>query len=444
LRDGHGEIEVRFRHFKTGEARWMAYKVVTLTDAAGQPVALATVSQDITVRKALEDNLRSLAGDLSEADRRKDEFLAILAHELRNPLAVIHNAVQVQLRASGDAKAVASTSEMLERQIGQMGRLVDDLLDMSRITQGKIELRRERVALTTVVAQAVEAARPFYKSRRHELTVALPQEEMYLDADPARVAQVVGNLLSNAGKFTDDGGRIWLSVERDDWQAVIRVRDTGIGIAVEELPRLFDMFTQVDSSLERTREGLGIGLTLVKTLVEMHGGTVEARSEGLGRGSEFVVRLPILAEASIPHPRETIRGPTVRRRVLIVDDNEDSAESLAMLLQLSGHETHVAHDGLEATEMAQCVRPDVILLDIGLPGLNGYQVCRRIREQPWGRDLTLVAVTGWGQQKDRQRAREAGFDTHIVKPVDHEDLLKLLDLLPPRQTSDEQEETDGR
>ena len=222
LKDGHGEIEVRFRHFKTGEARWMAYKVLTLTDSAGQPVALATVSQDVTVRKALEDNLRRLAGDLSDADRRKDEFLAILAHELRNPLAVIHNAVQVQLRAAGDAKAVASTSEMLERQVGQMGRLVDDLLDMSRITQGKIELRKERTALTTVVAHAVEAARPFYKSRRHELTVTLPPEEMYLNADPARVAQVVGNLLSNAAKFTDDGGHIWLSVERDGQQAMIR------------------------------------------------------------------------------------------------------------------------------------------------------------------------------------------------------------------------------
>jgi len=446
LQDGRGEIEVRFRHFKTGAARWMAYKVVTLTDAAGQPVALATVSQDVTVRKALEDNLRSLAADLSEADRRKDEFLAILAHELRNPLAVIHNAVQVQRRAAGDTRAAASTSEMLERQVGQMGRLVDDLLDMSRITQGKIELRKERVALTTIVAHAVEASRPVYKSRRHELTVTLPPDEMYLDADPARVAQVVGNLLSNAAKFTDDGGRVWLSVERDGQQAVIHLRDTGIGIAVAELPRLFDMFTQVDSSLERTRDGLGIGLTLVKTLVEMHGGTVEARSEGLGRGSEFVVRLPILAEASSPRPRETIRAaaPTVRRRVLIVDDNEDSAESLAMLLQLSGHETHVAHDGVEATDMAQCVRPDVILLDIGLPGLNGYEVCRRIRAQPWGSAVTLVAVTGWGQQEDRQRAREAGFDTHVVKPVEHEDLLKLLDLLPPSQTTGGEEKPHRR
>jgi CheY-like chemotaxis protein len=296
------------------------------------------------------------------------------------------------------------------------------------------------------VAHAVEASRPAYKSRRHELTVTLPPDEMYLDADPARVAQVVGNLLSNAAKFTDDGGCVWLSVERDGQQAVIHVRDTGIGIAVAELPRLFDMFTQVDSSLERTRDGLGIGLTLVKTLVEMHGGTVEARSEGLGRGSEFVVRLPILAEASGPRPREAFRAAasTVRRRVLIVDDNEDSAESLAILLQLSGHETHVAHDGVEATDIAQCVRPDVILLDIGLPGLNGYEVCRRIRAQPWGSAVTLVAVTGWGQQEDRQRAREAGFDTHVVKPVEHEDLLKLLDLLPPSQTIGGEEKPDRR
>jgi len=433
LEKGHGEVEVRFRHFKTGAARWMAYKVLTVKDAAGQPVALATVSQDITARKSMEDNLRSLAAELSEADRRKDEFLATLAHELRNPLAAISNAVQVLRHGGRDSKTVDSASEMLERQVGQVSRLVDDLLDMSRITQGKIELRKDHVELTPILDQAVETARALLESRHHDLTVTLPSGPIYLQADAARLAQVVGNLLSNASKFTDDGGHIGLAVEREGKNVVIRVRDTGIGIAAADLPRLFDMFTQVDTSLERSRDGLGIGLTLVRALVEMHGGAVEARSAGLGQGSEFVVRLPTVAEAPKPGPRPT-RGATarpVRRRVLIVDDNQDGAESLAVLLQLGGHETHTAHDGQQAIEDAERLRPDIVLLDIGLPRLNGYEVCRRIREQPWGKELSMVAVTGWGQQEDRRRSQEAGFDTHIVKPVEPEALMDLLASLPP-------------
>jgi signal transduction histidine kinase len=432
LENGHGEVEIRFRHFKTGAARWMAYKVLTVKDAAGEAVALATVSQDVTARKSMEDNLRSLAAELSEADRRKDEFLATLAHELRNPLAAVSNAVQILRRGGRDRKTVDSASEMLERQVRQVSRLVDDLLDMSRITQGKIELRKEPVELAPIVEQAVEAARALHESPHYELTVTLPPRPVYVQADAARLAQVIGNLLSNAAKFTDTGGHIRLSVEHDGPQAVIRVRDTGIGIAARDLPRLFDMFTQVDTSLERSRDGLGIGLTLVRALVEMHGGTVEANSPGLGQGSEFVVRLPTLAEAPRPGSRPTARVParTVRRRVLIVDDNEDGAESLAILLQLAGHETHTAHDGLQAIEAAGRLRPDVVLLDIGLPRLNGYEVCRRIREQPWGRELRMVALTGWGQQEDRRRSREAGFDTHIVKPVEPEALMALLASLP--------------
>ena len=433
LEKGHGEVEVRFRHFKTGAARWMAYKVLTVKDAAGQPVALATVSQDITARKSMEDNLRNLAAELSEADRRKDEFLATLAHELRNPLAAISNAVQVLRHGGRDSKTVDSASEMLERQVGQVSRLVDDLLDMSRITQGKIELRKDHVELTPILDQAVETARALLESRHHDLTVTLPSGPIYLRADAARLAQVVGNLLSNASKFTDDGGHIGLAVEREGKNVVIRVRDTGIGIAAADLPRLFDMFTQVDTSLERSRDGLGIGLTLVRALVEMHGGAVEARSAGLGQGSEFVVRLPTVAEAPKPGPRPT-KGATarpVRRRVLIVDDNQDGAESLAVLLQLGGHETHTAHDGQQAIEDAERLRPDIVLLDIGLPRLNGYEVCRRIREQPWGKELSMVAVTGWGQQEDRRRSQEAGFDTHIVKPVEPEALMDLLASLPP-------------
>ena len=427
LKRGHGEVEVRFRHFKTGEARWMAYKVLTLKNDAGQPVALATVSQDITERKLLEDSLRKLAADLSEADRRKDEFLAMLAHELRSPLAPISNAVQVLRMAGADTTAVQTSSEMLERQVGQMAHLVDDLLDMSRITRGRIELRRERIELAPVLNQAVEAARALYREMDHQLTVTLPLEPVFVDADPTRLAQVVGNLLNNACKFTDKGGEVWLKVERKASQAVIVVRDNGIGIAPEQLPRVFGMFSQVDTSLERSHGGLGIGLTLVKTLVEMHGGTVEAHSAGLGHGSEFVVRLPIAVDAPRPAPSSRAATAAVTgRRVLIVDDNEDGADSLAMMLRLAGHETETAHDGLQAIAVAERFRPDAMLLDIGLPLLNGYEVCRRIRQQPWGAGLLMVAVTGWGQDEDRERSKEAGFDTHVVKPVDPTAIMKML------------------
>jgi PAS domain S-box-containing protein len=431
LQDGHGEIEVRFRHFKTGEARWMAYKVLVIKDARGQPTAIATVSQDVTERKRLEDDLRGLAADLSETARRKDEFLALLAHELRNPLAPLSNAVQVLRRAGGDGNAVAAAAEMLERQVRQMTRLVDDLLDMNRITQGKIELRKEQVELGPILEQAVESARSLYTALDHELTVAAPAPPAVVDADPARLAQVFGNLLNNAAKFTDRGGRVWLTVEREEGQVAVRVRDTGIGIAPAQQPRLFDMFVQVDTSLERSRDGLGIGLTLVKTLVEMHGGTVEVHSEGLGHGSEFVVRLPLAEQTRPPAPRAAPPPPPAPgRRILIVDDNADGAESLALLLKIAGYETHTAHDGYQAVEAAERLRPHAVLLDIGLPGLNGYEVCRRLRQRPWGSQVMLVAVTGWGQDVDRHRSREAGFDTHVVKPVDPDRLMRLLSSLP--------------
>jgi len=431
LEKGHGETEVRFRHFKTGEARWMANKLLILPDAAGRPIGYATVSQDVTERKRMEDHLRNLAADLSEADRRKNEFLAMLAHELRNPLAPISNAARALRMGRRDQEALQSASEMLERQVGQMSRLVDDLLDVSRITRGKIELRRERVELAPIVKQAVEAVRAQYKSTNHELTVTVPPQPVFLNADPTRLAQVIGNLLNNAGKFTDRGGHVWLTVERDGQQVVIRVRDNGIGIAPEHLPRLFEMFAQVDTSLERSRDGLGIGLTLVKTLVEMHGGTVHAHSDGVGRGSEFTVRLPALADAHVaPSPGPVSAPAATGRHVLIVDDNADGAESLSMLLQISGHETHKAYDGVEAIQAAERIRPDVVLLDIGLPRLNGYEVCRRIRNTTWGKDLVLVALTGWGQEEDRSQSRDAGFDAHMVKPVDFDALLKLLASVP--------------
>jgi CheY-like chemotaxis protein/two-component sensor histidine kinase len=306
--------------------------------------------------------------------------------------------------------------------------VVDDLLDVNRISRGKIELRRGRIELQSAVNHAVEAARALYENMNHELTVTLPPQPIYLNADPTRLAQAVGNLLNNACKFTDKGGRISLTVEREGEQAVIQVRDSGIGIAADQLPRIFDMFTQVDTSIERSVSGLGIGLSLVKNLVELHGGTVEVHSAGLCQGSEFVVRLPVLIETAIPPPKPVVSKPTIMpaRRFLIVDDNRDSAMSLAMLLKLSGNETHTAYDGLEAVEAAATFLPDVILLDIGLPKLNGYEACRRIREQPWGKDMVLIALTGWGQEDDRQQSREAGFNAHLVKPVD---LAALQDLL---------------
>jgi CheY-like chemotaxis protein len=319
-----------------------------------------------------------------------------------------------------------------------MARLVEDLLDMSRISRGKIELRKEHVELAPVIDQAVETVRSLQTTLGHELTVTLPPHPVYLDADPTRLAQIVGNLLNNACKFTDEGGRISLTVAQDRDQAVIRVSDNGIGIAAEHLPHLFEMFAQVDTSLERSRGGLGIGLTLVKSLVEMHGGTVEVHSGGPGRGSEFVIRLPVLSGAPVLSSQPAIveAMPAVGRRILIVDDSEDSAESLAMLLQLDGHETHKAYDGAAAIEAVARLRPEVVLLDIGLPGLNGYEVCSRIREEPWGKELMLVALTGWGQEEDRQRSRDAGFDAHLVKPVDHQVLLKLLASLPSGRTAE--------
>ncbi|MGE0124638.1 MAG: PAS domain S-box protein [Vicinamibacterales bacterium] len=422
LRDGQGEIEVRFRHFTTGAARWMAYKVLTLTDHAGAPMGFATVSQDVTERKARAD-------ELVDADRRKNEFLAMLAHELRNPLAPLSNAVRaIQQRPPGDEHTVTVAAAVLERQVRQMARLVNDLLDASRMSHGRIELRRARVALQPIIAEAIETVQPLLTRLGHRLDTTVPPAPLYVEGDAGRLAQVIGNLLSNAAKFTDRGGDIRLSLAGDGDDAVIRVADTGIGIAPGQLETVFDLFVQGDTSLERSRDGLGIGLTLVKTLVELHGGTVQAHSDGPGRGSVFTVRLALSpaevgAEERIPPPA-TSGAPS--RRVLIVDDSADTAESLAMLLTFAGHETHLAHDGLEAVGAAERVRPDVVLMDVGLPGLNGYEACRRIREQAWGAATVLVAITGWGDERAREETRAAGFDLHLVKPVDHDALLRFV------------------
>jgi PAS domain S-box-containing protein len=423
LRDGHGEIEIRFRHFKTGAARWMAYKVVTLTDRTGAPTGFATVSQDVTERKARAD-------DLIEADRRKNEFLAMLAHELRNPLAPLSNAVQaIRRRRPGDENTVGIATEILDRQVQQMSRLVNDLLDASRISRGKIELRRERLAIRPILEEAIETVRPLLSRLEHRLTATLPPDALYVDVDGGRLSQVIGNLLVNAAKFTDKGGCIWLSAEREGDEAVIRVRDNGIGIAPEHLQTLFDMFVQVDTAVERSRDGLGIGLTLVKTLVWLHGGTVQVQSAGPGRGSEFTVRLAAVcatAESTEVERRAPALENSIARRVLIVDDSVDAAESLAMLLAFDGHEIHKAHDGADAVRTAERVRPDVVLMDIGLPILNGYEACRRIRSQAWGTAVTMVAITGWGQEEDHKQSDAAGFDLHLVKPVDHDKLLRVV------------------
>ncbi len=407
--------------------------ILPLKNERGEITGAINCFYDISERKQAERQLREYAGKLSDSDRRKSEFLAMLAHELRNPLAPIRHGLQIMRWTGGDAQTVKSVTELVERQVGHLVGLVDDLLDVSRISRGKIELRRGRIELAAVVTDAVEIARPLSERREHELTVTVPPEPICVNADPLRLTQVVGNLLNNACKFTEKGGRIRLSVEREGEQAVIRVRDNGIGIAANQLPLIFDMFMQADVSIERSGSGLGIGLALVKNLVEMHGGTVEAHSAGVGHGSEFVVRLPITAEAATPQPiAPPVDEPatTTARRILVVDDNRDAAESLAMLLELTGNETHTAHDGLEALETAAQVRPDLILLDIGLPKINGYEAARRIREQPWGKRLVLVALTGWGQDEDRQKSREAGFDGHLVKPVDPETLTKLLAGIP--------------
>ncbi|HET8699943.1 MAG TPA: ATP-binding protein, partial [Gammaproteobacteria bacterium] len=391
---------------------------------------IGTVSQDITQRKRLEDNLRGLAADLSEADARKDEFLATLAHELRGPLAPLSNVLEIWKRTKDGAR-LDRARDTMERQLGQLVRLVEDLLDLNRITHNRLELRRRRVNLADVIHQAVEATRPLADSLGHELHVDLPREPVWLSADPARLAQVFGNLLNNACKYTDPGGGIWLTAERHGDEAVITVRDTGIGISADQLDKIFEMFIQADTAPDKSRGGLGIGLTLVKRLVRMHEGVIEARSAGSGQGSAFVVRLPVLGEREAVPPSSassTERAATAPRgrRVLVVDDNVDSASSLALLLQLEGHETYTAHDGAAALAAIDRHHPDVALLDIGLPKMSGHDVARQIRERPWGKHIALIAVTGWGQDEDRRKSREAGFDAHLVKPVDRDALSELL------------------
>jgi CheY-like chemotaxis protein len=382
---------------------------------------LADLEREMNERRGAEEALRV-------NDRRKDEFLATLAHELRNPLAPIRNAVSLMQLPNIDAAGQATARAIIDRQVRQMVRLVDDLLDVSRITTGKLALRRERVELRAVAVSALEAAAPMVRERRHALETDLPPAGLTVNADPARLAQVFLNLLNNAAKFTAPGGSIRFALRVEGGTVVGEVRDNGIGIEPRMLEEVFEMFAQADRSLERSISGLGVGLSLSRTLVELHGGTIEARSEGLGKGAEFAVRLPALAPEAAPQPEPVRTGaaPGHKRRVLVVDDNEDFATSLAQMLRSMGHDVRVAYDGQAGLEAAEAFRPDIAFLDIGMPKLNGYELARRLRTQSAAAASILIAVTGWGQEHDRWRAKEAGFDEHVVKPLEMDRLHALL------------------
>jgi signal transduction histidine kinase len=390
----------------------------------------------------LEDRtarLRKSEEDLRDADRRKDEFLAMLAHELRNPLAPIRTAVQLMRFKELPDEQRARARDIIERQVDQLVRLIDDLMDVSRITRGMFTLHREPIDVTAVIARAVETARPLIDSRRQELVVALPATALRVEGDATRLAQVVGNVLNNASKYTPEGGSIRLQLHSEEQEAVITVSDTGIGIPAGMLGDVFDLFTQVNRALDRAHGGLGIGLALVRKIVEMHGGRVSATSGGVDQGTEIQIRLGLLEEGR-GMAAQTVGGQPARlpdqlpaRRILVVDDNEDAAALIALLLRLAGQDVRTASGGAEALATAAEQRPDIVFLDLAMPGLNGYETARRIRQEPWGRDLTLVALSGWGQRRDRARTAEAGFSAHLVKPVSEAQLLAVLaDVAPPR------------
>jgi PAS domain S-box-containing protein len=422
------EVEVECPRAAGRTEHWLVSYYPVRVEA--EIVGVGAVLVDITTQKRTEALLK-------EADRRKDQFLATLAHELRTPLAPIRNAVQIlNLQAPRDSTAQAAR-DIIERQLQQMVRLVDDLLDVNRISRGKLELRRQRTTLNAVMEQALEASSPHIERSGHELSASWPAELIQLHADAVRLAQVFSNLLNNACKYTPRGGRIWLTASRQGGEAVVSVRDSGTGIAAESLDRVFEMFSQLAPTLDGSQDGLGIGLSLARGLVEMHGGSIEARSEGIGKGSEFVVRLPIAGEDAAT--MNGLSDECVDRvgqplhRILVVDDNRDSAQSLATLLQMLGNDVETAYDGVEALQTAEAWRPEVILLDIGMPRMNGYDACRAIRERPWGADVVVIALTGFGQDEDRRRSREAGFDGHLVKPVDDTALMAQLRSMRPRK-----------
>jgi len=414
-------FEHRVKHKSDKQWRRFTVRAIPLLDARGELVEWVGVHTDITEQRAAAEALR-------DADQRKDVFIATLAHELRNPLAPIRNASHVARSPHATDAQRRWSSDVIERQVRHMGLLLDDLLDVSRITRGTLQLRLERVELAVIVGNAVETARPLIDERRHTLEVRLPAESVWLEADALRLAQVLSNLLTNSAKYSDAGGKINLTAVANEDGLVVRVTDNGIGIEAEMIPRMFEMFSQSTHAIERSGGGLGIGLALVKGLVMLHGGTVGVESKGRGEGSTFTVWLP--GNAVLQPPAKTLDGEVTvsgpRRRVLVVDDNRDSAESLALILSLQGHESRCVHEGREALAIGDTYWPDVVILDIGMPGLNGYETARLIRAQPWGSHVKLIAVTGWGRPDDKRRAEQAGFDHHLVKPVELDSLARAL------------------
>jgi two-component system CheB/CheR fusion protein len=425
LRAGYGEVE--FRGLRAnGTVGWMSAAGRVIYDAAGHPARMLGVTMEVTERRRLADELEARAQELALVDRRKDEFLAMLAHELRNPLAPLSTMVHLLREEGGTSERLIAIAE---RQVQQLVRLVDDLLDVSRITQGKIVLRKEVVAVADVVARALDTVRPSLEAAQLEVRVSLPTEPVRLDVDPARLTQVLANLFDNAAKYTPAGGTVWLTAELLGDDLTLRVRDTGAGIAPDLLPSVFDLFVQGDRSLDRSRGGLGIGLTIVKRLVELHGGRIEARSSGPGQGSEFIIHLParapVFGETAAPRPVPPT-GASTGLRVLVVEDNRDAAETLAMVVELWGHEVRVTYDAMAALDAVEEWHPHVVLSDIGLPGMDGYELARRLRSRPGLGGAVLVALSGYGRDEDKRAALAAGFDHHVLKPPDLDTLSGLL------------------
>jgi signal transduction histidine kinase len=421
------DIVYRTVHPTTGATKWIRALGGADYDSAGKPTHFDGVTVDVSAQKLDQQQLSMLNHQLREQDRRKDEFIATLSHELRNPLAPIRTAARIIAAPQLSPDQLTKARTIIERQVTHMALLLDDLLDIARITRGKLRLKTEPVALANALDAAIEAARPNLDGKNHQLLVNLPSEVISLEADPLRLAQIISNLLINAAKYSNPGSHIEINATYAAGTVSLSVKDDGVGLAPESIGGIFAMFSQIDAGEGRSEGGLGIGLALVKGLTELHGGTVEARSAGLGRGSEFVLRLPAsIEQSSSPRMSAPSARASKRRRVLIADDNRDAADSLSLLLELSGHEVRVAHLGQTALSLAQTYRPDLVILDIGMPDLSGYEVARALRQEPWAAGLQLIAITGWGQDDDRRRALEAGFDRHLTKPIDPEQLQSLI------------------
>lgn len=428
LVEGHGECELLVHNLKTQAPHWLNCSLVVQYDELGNVAGFSAICREISEQKQLEEELRRVAADLSDANRKMNEFLATLAHELRNPMAPIRTGLEVLRIAAHDPVTVADTRAMMERQAHQMIRLIDDLLDLSRITQGKLTLRKARIDLADVLGSAVDAIRPFISEAGHTLHTVMPDTPIFLDGDPNRLTQVFANILSNASKYTKRSGTIWLTATREGNEAVISIKDNGLGIPQPMQRQIFDMFTQINRPVELGYTGLGIGLTLVKRIVEMHAGSISVISEGPNLGSEFTVRLPIL-ETEADRQQATAGAkakPTRRHRVLVVDDNKDSAQLLGLVLKVLGNDVRLAHDGSEAVESAREFLPSVVLMDLGMPRMDGYEAARHIRRQPWGEKIFLIALTGWGQDDDKQRTQDAGFNYHLTKPAEPAEIQQIL------------------